>query len=32
MEDIAIWRSYDFEKRKEIAKYLVGISEEMPKE
>jgi len=27
MEDIAIWRSYDFEKRKSIAKYLVGIKE-----
>jgi 4-hydroxyphenylacetate 3-monooxygenase/4-hydroxybutyryl-CoA dehydratase/vinylacetyl-CoA-Delta-isomerase len=27
MEDIAIWRSYDFEKRKNIAKYLVGIKE-----
>ena len=27
MEDIAIWRSYDFEKRKSIAKYLVGIKD-----
>jgi 4-hydroxyphenylacetate 3-monooxygenase/4-hydroxybutyryl-CoA dehydratase/vinylacetyl-CoA-Delta-isomerase len=32
MEEIAIWRSYDFEKKKEIAKYLVGISEELPKD
>jgi len=27
MEDIAIWRSYDFEEKKKIAKYLVGIKE-----
>ncbi|MEM2727000.1 MAG: 4-hydroxyphenylacetate 3-hydroxylase family protein [Archaeoglobaceae archaeon] len=25
MEDIAIWRSYNFEEMKKIAKYLVGI-------
>jgi len=31
MEDIAIWRSYDFEKKKDIAKYLVGILKEIPK-
>ncbi|WP_202318342.1 4-hydroxyphenylacetate 3-hydroxylase family protein [Archaeoglobus neptunius] len=30
MEDIAIWRSYDFEKKKDIAKYLVGISRDLP--
>jgi 4-hydroxyphenylacetate 3-monooxygenase/4-hydroxybutyryl-CoA dehydratase/vinylacetyl-CoA-Delta-isomerase len=27
MEDIAIWRSYDFEEKKKIAKRLVGIKE-----
>lgn len=27
MEDIAIWRSYDFEEKKGIAKYLAGIRE-----
>ncbi|AIY90536.1 4-hydroxyphenylacetate 3-hydroxylase family protein [Geoglobus acetivorans] len=27
MEDIAIWRSYNFEEKKEIAKYLTGIKE-----
>uniref|UniRef100_A0A7J2TK34 Aromatic ring hydroxylase n=1 Tax=Archaeoglobus fulgidus TaxID=2234 RepID=A0A7J2TK34_ARCFL len=27
MEDIAIWRSYDFEEKKKIAKYLVGIKD-----
>jgi len=27
MEDIAIWRSYDFEEKKRIAKYLVGIKD-----
>ncbi|MBO8181298.1 MAG: 4-hydroxyphenylacetate 3-hydroxylase family protein [Archaeoglobus sp.] len=27
MEDIAIWRSYDFEEKKKIAKYLTGIKE-----
>ncbi|MBO8180099.1 MAG: 4-hydroxyphenylacetate 3-hydroxylase family protein [Archaeoglobus sp.] len=27
MEEIAIWRSYDFEEKKEIAKYLVGVKE-----
>jgi 4-hydroxyphenylacetate 3-monooxygenase/4-hydroxybutyryl-CoA dehydratase/vinylacetyl-CoA-Delta-isomerase len=32
MEDIAIWRTYNFESKKEIAKYLVGITEEMPKQ
>jgi len=32
MEEIAIWRTYDFEKKKEVAKYLVGISEELPKD
>ncbi len=31
MEDIAIWRSYDFEKKKDIAKYLAGIIKELPK-
>ncbi|MCS7121821.1 MAG: 4-hydroxyphenylacetate 3-hydroxylase family protein [Archaeoglobaceae archaeon] len=30
MEEIMVWRSYDFEKRKEIAKYLVGILKEIP--
>ncbi len=25
MEEIAIWRSYDFEEKKKIAKYLAGI-------
>lgn len=25
MEDIAIWRSYNFDEKKEIAKYLAGI-------
>ncbi|KUJ94019.1 MULTISPECIES: 4-hydroxyphenylacetate 3-hydroxylase family protein [Archaeoglobus] len=32
MEEIAIWRSYDFEKKKDIAKYLSGISEELPRD
>lgn len=27
MEDIAIWRTYDFEEKKKIAKYLVGIKD-----
>jgi len=27
MEEIAIWRSYDFEEKKKIAKYLTGIKE-----
>lgn len=27
MEDIAIWRSYDFEEKKKIAKYLSGIKD-----
>ncbi|MEM1578079.1 MAG: 4-hydroxyphenylacetate 3-hydroxylase family protein [Archaeoglobaceae archaeon] len=27
MEDIAIWRSYDFEEKKKIAKFLVGIKD-----
>jgi len=27
MEEIAIWRSYDFEEKKKIAKYLAGIKE-----
>lgn len=27
MEDIAIWRSYDFEEKKKIAKYLAGIKD-----
>jgi len=31
MEDIAIWRTYNFEEKKNIAKYLVGISQELPK-
>ncbi len=31
MEEIAIWRSYDFESKKKIAKYLVGIEKELPK-
>jgi len=30
MEDIAIMRTYDFESKKKIAKYLVGISDEIP--
>jgi len=29
MEDIVIWRTYDFDKKKEIAKYLVGISDQI---
>ncbi len=32
MEEIAIWRTYDFEKKKDIAKYLVGISKDIPKD
>ncbi|MCS7143393.1 MAG: 4-hydroxyphenylacetate 3-hydroxylase family protein [Archaeoglobaceae archaeon] len=32
MEDILIWRTYNFEKRKDIAKYLVGISEQIPED
>ena len=27
MEEIAIWRSYDFEEKKKIARYLAGIKE-----
>ena len=27
MEDITIWRTYNFEEKKKIAKYLAGISE-----
>lgn len=30
MEDIAILKQYDLEKRKDIAKYLSGISEQQP--
>ncbi|TDA24954.1 MAG: aromatic ring hydroxylase, partial [Archaeoglobi archaeon] len=32
MEDIVIWRTYNFEKKKEIAKYLVGISDQIPED
>ncbi|MEM0332576.1 MAG: 4-hydroxyphenylacetate 3-hydroxylase family protein [Archaeoglobaceae archaeon] len=32
MEEILIWRTYNFEKKKDIAKYLAGISEEIPKD
>ena len=27
MEEITIWRTYNFEEKKKIAKYLAGISE-----
>ncbi len=30
MEEIAIWRTYNFEKKKDLAKYLAGIKKEMP--
>ncbi len=30
MEEIAVWRSYDFESRKELAKWLVGIRKDVP--
>jgi hypothetical protein len=33
MEEIAIWRSYDFEERMKLAKYLAGVEKDyLPKE
>ncbi|MEM2346183.1 MAG: 4-hydroxyphenylacetate 3-hydroxylase C-terminal domain-containing protein, partial [Archaeoglobaceae archaeon] len=32
MEDILIWRTYNFEKRKEFAKFLVGIIDQIPED